>query len=122
MPSRSVKASGAWCEFEYDAARRVCATRSDDGRLDAVFGYDAFGRLSSVSSSVVRISRSLSDSGIATNETTSVGEREIRWEREIDGNGRIVGFGERDGRWQSVAYDGFGRLAGNCGKRVSRLP
>ena len=112
LPSRSVKASGAWCEFEYDAARRVCATRSDDGRLDAVFGYDAFGRLSSVSSSVVRISRSLSDSGIATNETTSVGEREIRWEREIDGNGRIVGFGERDGRWQSVAYDGFGRLAG----------
>lgn len=112
LPSRTVRASGAWREFVYDAARRVCAMRSDDGRLDAVFGHDAFGRLSSVSSSVVRIARMLSDGGVATNETLSVDGREIRWERAVDGNGRIVGFGERDGRWQAVVHDGFGRLAG----------
>ncbi|MGN0855300.1 MAG: lipid II-degrading bacteriocin [Kiritimatiellia bacterium] len=112
LPSRVVKVSGAWYEFEYDAARRVCAMRSDDGRLDVVFGHDAFGRLSAVSSAVVRISRTLSDSGVATNETMSVADRKVCWERAIDGNGRIVGFGERDGRWQAIAYDGFGRLSG----------
>lgn len=112
LPCRMVRESGAWCELEYDAARRVRATRSDDGSLDAVFGRDAFGRLSSVSSAVVCISRSLSGSGVATNEATSVDDREIRWDRVLDGNGRIVGFGERNGRWQTVAYDGFGRIAG----------
>lgn len=110
LPRRTVKPSGAWRECAYDDARRVCAVTSNDGSLDAVFGYDAFGRLSSASSSVVRISRTLSDGGIATNETMSVAGREVSWARATDA-GRIVGFGEPGGQWLAAAYDGYGRIS-----------
>ena len=106
-----VNPSGSWSRATYDAARRLAAVVSSDGKADAAFSYDEFGRVSSMSNAFAACTYLRSDGGVATNETVSVGTNVWTYARTVDAFGRVSGRGVPGVRWQSISYDGRGRIA-----------
>ena len=103
--------SGSWVNYAYDDARRLSSVASSDGKADAAFAYDEFGRFSSVSNQTALYSYSRSSGGAATNECVAVGTNTATYVRVLDQYGRVCGRGFEGGFWQTIEYDGRGRVA-----------
>ena len=106
-----VNPSGSWSRASYDAARRLVGIVSSDGKADAAFGHDEFGRVTMASNAVASCVCLRSDGGVATNETVTVGTNVLTYVRAVDAFGRVCGRGIPGERWQSISYDGRGRVA-----------
>ena len=108
---REVNPSGSWSSSSYDASRRLVGVSSSDGKGDAAFSYDEFGRMSSASNSVAAYAYIRNNGGVATGETATVGTNVFAYARVVDEFGRVCGRGIPGGRWQTISYDGRGRVA-----------
>ena len=111
LPAEDSNQSGSWVRRAYDASRRVSALQSSDGKADASFSYDEFGRTSAASNAAAEYAYSRACGGVATNETMSVGTNEAVYVRALDQYGRVCGRGFSGGLWQTVEYDGRGRVS-----------
>jgi len=108
---QEVNPSGSWSSFAYDASRRLVGVTSSDGKGDAVFGYDEFGRMSSASNAVAAYAYARNAGGVATGENATVGTNVFAYARAVDEFGRVCGRGIPGVRWQTISYDGRGRVA-----------
>ena len=108
---QEVNPSGSWSSSAYDASRRLVGVTSSDGKGDAVFGYDEFGRMSSASNAVAAYAYTRNADGVATGETATVGTNVFAYARTVDEFGRVCGRGIPGARWQTISYDGRGRVA-----------
>ena len=93
LPLRTTYASGRWTENVYDARRRLVGTLSSDGANDAVLQRDAYGREMSAANGTAAYAYALDRSGIATNETATIGGENVAIRRELDENGRVTALG-----------------------------
>ena len=110
-----VNPSGSWSRATYDAARRLAAVVSSDGKADAAFSYDEFGRVSSMSNAFAACTYLRSDGGVATNETVSVGTNVWTYARTVDAFGRVSGRGVPGGGRMKTWGFPFSR---QCGRMV----
>ena len=108
---QAVNPSGSWSSSSYDASRRLVGVSSSDGKGDAAFGYDEFGRMSSASNSAAAYAYIRNNGGVATGETATVGTNVFAYARAVDEFGRVCGRGIPGARWQTISYDGRGRVA-----------
>ena len=108
---QEVNPSGSWSSSAYDASRRLVGVTSSDGKGDAAFGYDEFGRMSSASNAVAAYAYTRNAGGVATGETATVGTNVFAYARAVDEFGRVCGRGIPGVRWQTISYDGRGRVA-----------
>ena len=108
---QEVNPSGSWSSSAYDASRRLVGVTSSDGKGDAAFGYDEFGRMSSASNAVAAYAYTRNADGVATGETATVGTNVFAYARAVDEFGRVCGHGIPGVRWQMISYDGRGRVA-----------
>ena len=108
---QEVNPSGSWTRSAYDASRRLVGVTSSDGKGDAAFGYDEFGRMSSASNAVAAYAYARNADGVATGETATVGTNVFAYARAVDEFGRVCGRGVPGVRWQTISYDGRGRVA-----------
>ena len=90
LPLRTTCATGRWTENVYDARRRRIGTLSGDGESDASFALDEFGQPIVASNSASTVTCAYSATGLATNETWTVGGETASVDREFDGQGRLV--------------------------------
>ena len=108
---QEVNPSGSWSSSAYDVSRRLVGVTSSDGKADAAFGYDEFGRMSSASNSSASYAYVRNAGGVATGETATVGTNVFAYARAVDEFGRVCGRGIPGVRWQTISYDGCGRVA-----------
>ena len=108
---QEVNPSGSWLCSAYDASRRLVGVSSSDGKADAAFCYDEFGRMSSASNSAAVYAYIRNAGGVATGETATVGTNVFAYARVVDEFGRVCGRGIPGARWQTISYDGRGRVA-----------
>ena len=110
---RETRASGAWQQNVYDAARRLVGTTCGNPAFDASFALDALGRRTGETNAVCGVAYRRSDDGTATNEMWRIGEQELEVRRTLDGCGRRsdLVLSASDDLEVSYAYDGEGRVS-----------
>ena len=116
LPLRTTHASGAWVEIVYDETRREVARHYSDETLDCVLERDAFGALSAASNTVAMVAILRDSSGMATNETHTIGGDARTVVRAYDARGRLsclewFGNGDAASRRIDYGYDSEGRIA-----------
>ena len=94
----------------YDARRNLVCRTVADGAHEAVFRYDAFGRVTCESNLGARVVYAYGPNGAVTNETTTVGGATHVFVRTLDAYGRVSGRGFADEAPQTVAYTPAGRI------------